>query len=156
MSVRKTQRRLIETYRWIGMKRDIKIQIDKCAVCQLHSRKPERYEMGEMPIASYPIELISMDLIGPFIPSTNNNRYILTIICHCTGYAEAIPIPNKTSNSVITAFADQFIARHGVPEVIITDNGKEFTTFDFERYIKLLKIKHNKIYSRPSARKRLN
>ena len=126
------------------MIRDIKIQIDKCAVCQLHSRKPERYEMGEMPIASYPIELISMDLIGPFIPSTNNNRYILTIICHCTGYAEAIPIPDKTSNSVITAFADQFIARHGVPEVIITDNGKEFTAFDFERYLKLLKIKHKK------------
>ena len=75
------------------MKRDINIQIDKCVVCQLHSRKRERYDMGEMPIASYPIELISMDLIVPFIPSTNNNRYILTIICHFTGYAEEIPIP---------------------------------------------------------------
>ena len=87
--------------------------------------------MGKIPIESYPIELISMDQIGPFIPGTNDNRYILTIICHCTGYAEAIPIPDKISNSVIVAFADQFIARHGVPEVIITDNGKEFTTFDF-------------------------
>ena len=58
------------------------------------------YDMGEMPIATYPLEIISMDLIGPFIPSTRNNKYILTIICHCIDYAEAIPIIEKTNNSV--------------------------------------------------------
>ena len=144
MSVRKTYKRLLQTYTWTGMIKDIKAQIDLCAICQLHSRKPERYEMGEMPVASYPIEIISMDLIGPFIPSINNNRYILTIICHCTGYAEAIPIKDKTGLSVINALANQFITRHGVPEVIITDNGKEFIANVFEKYLELLKIKHRK------------
>ena len=100
--------------------------------------------MGEMPIATYPIAIISMDLICPFIPSNRNNRYILTIICHCTGYAEALPISDKTSKSVIDAFNEQFISRHGIPEVVLTDNGTEFTANDFEKYLDILSIKHIK------------
>ena len=144
MTYRKTYLRLIESYFWKGMGKDIRAQLGLCAVCQLNNRKPRSYEMGEMPIATYPIEIISMDLVGPFIPSNRNNRYILTIICHCTGYAEAIPIMDKTSNSVLEALADQFISRHGVPEVILTDNGTEFTAKDFERYLEILGIKHKR------------
>ena len=144
MSYRKTHLRLIESYFWKGMGNDIRVQLGLCAVCKLNNIKPRSYKMGEMPIATYPIEIISMDLIGPFIPSTRNNRYILTIICHCTSYAEAIPIMDKTRNSVLEALTDQFISRHGVPEVILTDNGTEFTAKDFERYLDILGIKHKR------------
>ena len=87
-----------------------------------------------------------MDLIGPFIHSIRNNIYILTIIYHCTVYAEAIPIIDKTNNSVIEALENQFISRHVVPEVILTDNGTKFAAKDFERYLEILGIKHICLY----------
>ena len=55
-----------------------------------------------------------------------------------------LPIIDKTSNIVLEALADQFISRHGVPEVILTDNGTEFTAKDFERYLEILGIKHKR------------
>ena len=37
-----------------------------------------------------------------------------------------------------------FITRHGVPEILISDNGKEFTAQDFEVYLRDLGIDHHR------------
>ena len=42
------------------------------------------------------------------------------------------------------AFTNGFLARHGVPEVLITDNGDEFTALEWERYLKQLGIDHHR------------
>jgi transposase InsO family protein len=53
-----------------------------------------------------------------------------------------LPIKDKTNLSVWNAFTNGFISRHGVPEVLITDNGGEFTAHEFERYLHDLGIEH--------------
>ena len=120
---------------WKGLRKDVRAQLRNCAVCLTNNRHFQSHAMGDMPIVSYPIQIIGADLIGPLVESPTGNRYILTIIDFCTGWAEAFPLPNKTNESVWNAFANGFICRHGVPEVIITDNAKEFTAFEFERYL---------------------
>ena len=99
MSLNNTYLRLLESYTWKGIRKYIRAHLEECAVCLLNNRKPESHKMGEMPIATYPITIISMDLIDPFIPSNRSNRYILTNICHCIGYAEALQIFDRTSIS---------------------------------------------------------
>ena len=98
--------------------------------------------MGEMPLPVSPMQIVAADLIGPFPTSPQGNKYILTVIDHHTGYAEALPIASKTSNDVWKAFHNEFIARHGCPEVLITDNGKEFTAKHFTEYLEQLGIEH--------------
>ena len=42
------------------------------------------------------------------------------------------------------AFTNGFIARHGVPEVLITDNGGEFTATEWERYLHQMGVEHHR------------
>ena len=49
-----------------------------------------------------PMEFISMDLIGEFIPaSSKGNRYALTAVCMLTGFTFCIPIKSKTATDVV-------------------------------------------------------
>ena len=105
------------------MRRDIAQYIQKCAVCQLYAKQSNKVEMGEMPLPNYPMQIIGVDLIGPFVESYCGNKYALTIVDHCSGWGEAFPIPNKKSDSVLNAFHNEFIPRHGVPQLLISDSG---------------------------------
>ena len=69
---------------WIGLRKDVRAQLRNCAVCLTNNRHFQNHAMGDMPIASYPIQIIGADLIGPLVESPTGNRYILTIIDFCT------------------------------------------------------------------------
>ena len=97
-----------------------------------------------MPLASYPMQVVGADLIGPLAETPTGNRYALTIIDHCSGWAEAFPLHDKTNKSVWDAFSNGFIARHGVPEVLITDNGGEFMAHEWEQYLHQIGIEHHR------------
>ena len=118
------------------------MQLRHCAVCMTHNRHFQRHTMGEMPIASYPIQIVAVYLIGPLVESTLRSKYILTAVYFCTGWAEAFPIPSKSNENDWNAFTNGFISRHGCPEVLISDLGSEFTALDFERYLEQLGIEH--------------
>ena len=137
MATQKTLDRVREAYVWPGMRGDIKDVLERCEVCQVHRRKVDQVPMGEMPVATYPMQILGCDLIGPLPPSTKaGNRYILLAIDHCSGWIEAYPIPNKSNVEVYDKSANEHFSRHGIPEVIFTDNGKEFTAREFEEFLK--------------------
>ena len=77
-----------------------------------------------------------MDLIGPLVTSTNNNKYVLTIIDHCTGWSEAYPIPYKKELTIQNVLKSQFFPQHGYPQIITQDNGKEFSDCDWLKTLK--------------------
>lgn len=144
MSSAKTLDRIREAYVWPGMRADVKRFISLCATCCAHQRRSDKTPMGDMPLPATPMQVVGMDLIGPFAESSQGNRYILTIIDHHSGWGEAYPIKNKTNHSVWTAFANNFIPRHGIPEILITDNGKEFTAKAWCDYLKEIGIDHRR------------
>ena len=44
-------------------------------------------------MATFPMQFISMDLVGEFYPpTTNKNRYALTVICMLMGYIFCVPL----------------------------------------------------------------
>ena len=142
MAVWKTLERLSEAYVWQGIRRDVRNRLKQCPVCLRHGRRKDHVPMGEMPLATNPMQIIGMDLIGPFAESPAGNRYVFTLIDHCTGWAEAFPLKDKSNKSVWDAFTNLFLPRHGVPEVIISDNGGEFTAIDWERYLQQIGVDH--------------
>ena len=145
MGTEKTLHRICEAYVWQSMRKSIREHLRKCAVCLTHHRKKQYLPMGEMPLPVSPMQVVGMDLIGPFPTSSKGNKYILMMIDHHSGWGEAFPIPDKSNKSVWTAFANEFIPRHSVPYVIITDNGMEFMARPFRQYLKDLGIEHRRI-----------
>ena len=73
MSSEKTLSRVLEAYVWKDMRTDIRQTIAKCVICKLWQKRSVKTKMGEMPVASYPMQIISMDFIGPFVPSEKTN-----------------------------------------------------------------------------------
>ena len=89
MGVQKTMDKVREIAVWPGMRRFIQIMIDRCPECKLVKARPEKTPYGEMPIPTYPFQVISMDLIGPLIKSRQGHCYVLNIVDHLSGWAES-------------------------------------------------------------------
>ena len=142
MATQKTLSRLREAYVWPHMRESIRSRLNKCATCAVHYRKQDHVAMGDMPLPVSPMQIVALDLIGPFVASCNDNKYILNIIDHCTGWAEAYPIPDKRSQTIEHTFHNRFVATHGCPETIISDNGCEFTAKHWTAYLERMGIKH--------------
>ena len=139
-STRKTLDRLQEVYKWPRQRSEVGEYIRRCARCSVHTDKRERPPPTEMPVAHYPAQLVGMDMCGPFPPSRNGNRYLLTVIDHATGWVEARPLATKTAANVLHYLEADYIPRFGPPEVLITDRGLEFRNALVEGYLRHLGV----------------
>ena len=90
---------------------------------------------------------IAMDLVTDFTESNKGNKHILTIIDLLTGWPEAIPIPNKSADTISKAFIRHYLPRHLCPQFILSDNGTEFKNQIFDKVMKDLGIE--RIFSAP-------
>ena len=88
-----------------------------------------------------------MDLVTDFTESSKGNKHILTIIDLLTGWPEAIPILNKSANTITKAFIRHYLPRHMCPRFILSDNGTEFKNQIFDEVTKDLGIE--RIFSAP-------
>jgi transposase InsO family protein len=127
---------------WPGMVTDVKIRTQTCPHCLGNQRKPQPTipQITETP--KRPFERVGVDLTGPFLPSLQNNRYLLCMVDHLTGWAEAIPIPDKRATTVWAALMTEIFPRHGHPQTLITDNGLEFANEVFTTGCRALQIHH--------------
>ena len=120
-------KRLQHQYYWPGMVSELQLWIAECELC--NRRKPQvptqRAPMQSIPV-SKPMELWAMDIVGPLPVTARNNQYILVMSDHFTIWVEAIPMPNQRADTVARAFVDEVVARHGVPDKILTDQGRNF------------------------------
>ena len=71
--------------------------------------------MTEIP--DRPFDKIAMDLVTDFTESSKENKHIPTIIDLLTGWPEAIPIPNKSANTITKAFIRHYLPRSMCPPV---------------------------------------
>ena len=136
-------------YFWKGMKVSVTKHVKNCAVCQRHNPQVVPYAKLHFDTATFPMEFISMDLIGEFYPpSKSGHKYALTVICMLTGYVFCIPLKSKQANEVLQAYIDNVYAKFGGSLKILSDNGTEFKNKLFEQIAKELGVKH-KIYTTP-------
>ena len=73
-----------------------------------------------------PMQIITTDFMGPVPRATpSGNKYALVIIDHFTKWVEIYPTRTKEAKQVARSLV-KFVCRHGIPEQIISDQGKEF------------------------------
>ena len=80
-------------YYWKGLKLSVEKHIKICYQCQRRNKQIIKYATLHFDVATFPMQYISMDLIGEFHPPTSRkNRYALTVICMQTGYVFCVPL----------------------------------------------------------------
>ena len=87
--------------------------------CHQEKARVQSYPLHMMEIPDRPFDKIAMDLVTDFTESNKGNKHILTIIDLLTGWPEAIPIPNKSADTITKAFIRHYLPRHVPPVHII-------------------------------------
>ena len=136
-------------YYWKGLKPSVVKHVQRCSQCQQRNKQVVKYATLHFDVASFPMQFISMDLIGEFCPPTSKGKkYALTVICMLTGYVFCIPLKTKTAEEVLQAYIDNIYSKFGSSLKILSDNGTEFKNKIFEQVAKELGVVY-KIYTPP-------
>ena len=136
-------------YYWKGLKPSVTKHIQRCYQCQRRNKQVVKYATLHFDVATFPMQFISMDLIGEFHPPTSKGkRYALTVICMLTGYVFCIPLKTKTAEEVLQAYIDNMYSKFGGSIKIVRDNGTEFKNKIFEQVAKELGVVY-KLYTPP-------
>ena len=102
--------------------------IKKCTICNMKNKGLFIPQPTNQILCESPKELYVIDLIAIPIELLNNNTepiYLLSIIDHFSKFANNYILPNKEHKTVISKI-NNFIVKNGIPDKILTDNGKLF------------------------------
>lgn len=61
------------------------------------------------------MQLVEMDIVGPFPESETGNRYILVVSDYFTKWVEAFAIPNQEAPTIARILVDEFFCRFPLP-----------------------------------------
>ena len=106
------------------MAKDVEKYCRECKRCQQSKLSmPQRAPLINMPIGR-PWQMVAVDILE--VPlSSNNNRYLLVLQDYFTKWADAIPLPDQTA-ARITGELIKVFSRHGPPEILHSDQGRNF------------------------------
>ena len=108
------------------MNKDIWKYIANCVLCRWDKAKVQQYPLKMTEIPDRPFDKIAIDLVTDCKTSTSGNKHILTIIDHLTGWPEAFPIPDKSTDTIVATLINQYLSVHMCPRYILSDNSTEF------------------------------
>ena len=124
----------------------IKVLCNDCIVCQLNKPYPNQKQVAQKQDfkgqSLYFNHRISFDTKGPISPSSEGNSYIMVIVDAFTHYVALNPVPHCNAYYAYTTLYEHWIAKFGLPEILVTDNGTEFINNEIITLCHLYNIKH--------------
>ena len=129
------------------MNKDIRKYISQCALCHREKTEVQAYPLQMTEIPEHPFDKITIDMVTECETSSSGNKHILTIIDHLTGWPEAFSIPDKSADTIVSTFINQYLPVHMCPRYILLDNGMEFKNHLMDHILQQLGIEH--IFSTP-------
>ena len=125
LGVDKTLARVQELYYWPGYSSDVEAYVRSCLVCQQRNAPIPHPRAALQPIpVGGPFEMLAMDMLE--LPQTDaGNKYCLLVTDYFTKWPEAYALKDQKAETVARALMD-VIARHGIPQVLLSDQGRSF------------------------------
>ena len=140
LGVRKKAAKVQQRYYWPRWMDDVKHYVENC--CSCNQRKPPA-KLPRAPLQSMPIgeafEMIAMDICGPFPVTEGGNKYILVAADYLTKWPEVWAIPDQEAKTIAQKL-EELISRHGAPQILLTDQGKNFESKLIAELCDLLQI----------------
>ncbi len=139
-----TSAKIIRCFWWPDLKRDVRLYIACCPVCEkfLQLNRTPRAGLRPMEVGGRG-DCIAMDIVGgkeSFPLTPRGNMCILTIIDCFTRYAIAVPLPDQSAAVVIAAIIAHYITVYGTPRRILSDQGRNFESEEFLNFCNLFRI----------------
>ena len=128
-------RRARDAIFWPGMQRDIKQLSEACDVCQKYKPCNPKETMHTVEDGSKPWNKIAVDLfeIG--------GRHYVVAVDYYSSFIEMEYLISTTSSHIV-GILKKMCARYGIPAVLVSDGGPQFTSSQFKSFVKEWGINH--------------
>ena len=113
---------------WPGLDDDIEAYVKRCASCQNAAKNPARLAPVPWPQPDKPWSRLHIDYAGPV-----NGIYYLVLVDAYSKWPEIVPVTSPTTFRTLEILKNVF-SQHGLPETIVSDNGSQFTSREFQTY----------------------
>lgn len=123
---------------WPKLDKDIEDLVKSCHSCQLHQASPEKSALIPWQPADHAWSRVHIDYAGPI-----HGFYFLIIIDSFSKWLEVFKSKTITSKYTIDKLRETF-ARYGLPDKLVSDNGRQFTSDEFATFMKMNHIEHIK------------
>jgi transposase InsO family protein len=120
---------------WPGMGAQIEDVVARCATCQGSRNAQPAEPMIKHDIPSRPWAKVASDLF-----KLRGKDYVLCVDYY-SKYPDVSLLPDTSSRTTIATLKAMF-GRFGVPDELITDNGPQYKSAEFEAFAKLWDFKH--------------
>ena len=134
MGIEKTEFRARESMFWPRVNREIENMVKLCNICIKNQRK-EKEPMITTDVAVYPFQIVGTDLFH-----WDGQNFLLVVDYH-SKYWEMERLYSTTSISVIRKMKMMF-SRLGIPEIVRSDNGTQYTSGRFKRFAESWGFQH--------------
>ena len=121
---------------WPHMDSNIETCVKSCSECQSQRPAPPASPIHPWMWPTRPWYRLHLDFAGPFM----GHMFLIVIDAH-SKWLEVRVMDSTTSSAVISTLRSIF-AQFGLPSVIVTDNGRNFTSTEFHKFLKKNGIKH--------------
>ena len=126
---------------WPGMDKDLELCVKSCEACQVNQKAPPNVPLHPWSWPSKPWSRVHIDYAGPFM-----GKMFLLVIDAYTKWLDVHVTSTSTSVHVVTIeLLRKSFSTYGLPEVVVSDNAANFTSDEFEVFLKANGVKHVRI-----------
>jgi transposase InsO family protein len=141
--IRATKRMISARYVWRGMAADITSfcrDCQRCARGKVTTTVHTQIQPIQLPAKRF--SHVHIDIVGPLPASPGGCTHLLTMVDRSTRWAEAVPLVNTSTSSCAAAFFNSWVSRFGVPAVLTSDRGVQFSSAVWGELCTTLGISH--------------
>ena len=132
--IKKCRERAKQAVWWPGLSKQLQELVQDCPVCYKH-----RIQRAE-PLLPTPLPKLPWQKVGTDLFEWKKSTYLL-IIDYFSRWIEISKLDQLTANSVV-AHTSSIFARHGIPEVVVSDNGPQFASESYNKFAEEYGFQH--------------
>ena len=113
---------------WLNIDSHIERTVYCCNTCQSMRSAPPTAQIHPWIFPARPWPRVHVDCAGPI----SGCRYMVVLDAF-SKFPEVVKMTNTTTHTTIAELRNIF-SRHGLPEILVSDNGAQLTSKDFEQF----------------------
>jgi hypothetical protein len=138
----KMKHRLKERFYWPGCTEAVGEWCRNCRSCTTRKTvAPKRRAPLQTIKAGYPMQIVSVDLMGPLPETEDGCKYVMVAMDCFTRWVEVYAIRNQEATTVAKKLVDEMFCRFSPPEQLHSDQGRQFESDLVKEICELLQIR---------------
>ena len=121
---------------WVNINKDIEETVGKCSVCQMYQRTQPMETLKPHEIPTRPWQIVGTDLFH-----FNQHEYLI-VADYYSKFPVVRYVQGSCTASAIVNLTKQIFSEYGCPEKVISDNGPQYSSMEYKKFLQTWQIVH--------------